>query len=94
MEQLHAIVHGRVQGVNFRYYTLQEARKRGLVGWVRNRPDLTVEVRAEGPRDQLEQFLAFLHRGSPSANVTRVQAEWLPASGTFTTFEIRYGSSD
>ncbi|MCS7056031.1 MAG: acylphosphatase [Thermoflexales bacterium] len=86
--RLHAIVRGVVQGVNFRYTTRREAQRLSLVGWVRNRPDGTVEVTAEGPRPQLEQLLDFLHRGPPMARVTAVEATWQPAGGEFTTFEI------
>lgn len=87
--QLHAVVHGRVQGVNFRYYTLQTANQLGLTGWVRNRPDRTVEVVAEGTPAALERLLAFLHSGPPSAHVTRVDVEWRAAAGAFDRFEIR-----
>jgi acylphosphatase len=87
-EQLHAIVHGRVQGVNFRYYTTLEAIRLGLAGWVRNRPDRTVEVRAEGSRSSLEALLQFLHRGPPSARVEKVSVEWLPATNQFRGFDV------
>ncbi len=58
--RLHAIISGRVQGVNFRYYTVQEAQRLNTVGWVCNSSDGTVEVMAEGPREQLEMLLTFL----------------------------------
>ncbi len=93
-QQLHAIVHGRVQGVSFRYYTMQEASRLRLTGWVRNRPDRTVEVRAEGPVSSLRDLLEYLHRGSPSARVTRVDTEWLPATHRFTGFAIRHHDTD
>ncbi|GIV78881.1 acylphosphatase [Litorilinea aerophila] len=90
MQRLTAIVHGRVQGVNFRYFTLQEARRLGLTGWVANRPDGTVEVVAEGPEDALASLERWLHRGSPAARVERVEVQWSPASGEFSRFQIRY----
>lgn len=86
--RLHAIVRGIVQGVNFRYYTRREAQRLLVTGWVRNLPDGTVEVTAEGSRAQLERLLDFLRVGPPMARVTGVEATWLPASGEFTTFEI------
>lgn len=92
-EQLHAIVFGRVQGVNFRYFTIQEAARIGVVGWVRNRADDTVEVLAEGTRAQLEQLIHFLHRGSPSAYVEQVDVTWRKASGEFSDFTVRYGTA-
>ncbi|MBN1178281.1 MAG: acylphosphatase [Anaerolineae bacterium] len=88
--RLHARVAGRVQGVNFRYYTARTAQSLGLTGWVANRPDNTVEVVAEGPQEALEELLAFLHHGPPSAYVTDVTPEWLGASGTFADFRVRH----
>lgn len=89
-QQLHAIVHGQVQGVSFRYYTVYAANEYQLVGWVRNLPDGTVEVTAEGPRPNLDRLLEFLHRGPPGAHVTAVDIKWLPASGQFTEFRVTY----
>ena len=88
--RLSAIVHGMVQGVNFRTYTRLQASKLGLVGYVRNRWDGTVEVVAEGERDGLERLLAWLHVGPRSAFVERVDAQWEEPRGEFTRFEVRY----
>lgn len=87
-QQLHAIVHGHVHGVNFRYSTLSEAHRLKLVGWVANVFDGTVEVVAEGPRAALEELLMFLHRGPSSAYVTAVDARWSAATGAFDRFII------
>lgn len=87
-EQLHAIIHGRVQGVNFRYYASITAIKLELTGWVRNLPDGTVEVTAEGTRAQLEQLVSFLRSGPPSAEVTNVDVRWLPATGSYSDFRV------
>ena len=87
-ECLHAIVHGRVQGVNFRYYTQLNAQALALTGWVANRPDGTLEVMAEGARPALDQLLAFLQRGPSHARVERVDAEWLKPGGRFTRFQV------
>jgi acylphosphatase len=89
-EQLHAIVHGGVQGVNFRSNTQVQAARLRLAGWVRNRADGTVEVLAQGPRQALEQLLQFLHRGPSMASVTHVQAEWGAAETTLGKFEIKW----
>jgi len=88
--RLHAIVEGRVQGVNFRYHTVRIAHRLGLTGWVANRWDGSVETVAEGPRPALQEFLAFLHRGSPAAVVTRVNARWEEPTGEFDDFRVRY----
>lgn len=87
--QFHAIVHGRVQGVGFRDTTQWHASELGLTGWVRNRMDGTVETVAQGSRTVLDQFLAFLHQGPPSARVTSVDVTWQDAAETFDGFGIR-----
>ena len=86
--QLHAVVSGLVQGVSFRYYTQREARGLGLTGWVRNRPDGSVEVLAEGDKRQLDELVAFLNYGPSMAVVERVDVAWQPASNAFQDFEI------
>jgi acylphosphatase len=89
-QRLHAIVRGRVQGVNFRYTTQAEAARLGLTGWVRNLRDGSVEVLAEGPRPALDQLHTFLQRGPPAAAVSEVRAEWSPATGEFRDFDLRW----
>lgn len=89
-ERLHVMLRGRVQGVNFRYFTRQEASRRKLSGWVLNRSDGGVEVVAEGPRPALEGLLAFLRQGPPSASVGDLQSTWSKATGEFAQFEVRW----
>lgn len=88
---LSATVYGRVQGVNFRYFVRNIARKLGLKGYVRNlsRGD-AVEVQAEGDKKQLDELLERLKVGPPGAWVEKVQADWLEYSGQFDDFTIRY----
>jgi acylphosphatase len=88
--RLHAIVHGRVQGVGFRAYTQHEAISLQLCGWVRNNSDGTVEVVAEGPKTALDRFLHYLQTGPPCASVTRVESSWGSYSGEFVHFSVRY----
>ncbi len=87
--RLHALIHGHVQGVGFRYFVQDRALALGLVGWVRNTFDGDVEVVAEGPRPRLEALLDHLRRGPRAAVVMGVDVEWSPASGEFRRFEIR-----
>ena len=91
--RLHVIVEGHVQGVGFRYFVEDVASSYGLLGWVRNRWDGSVEVVAEGPRNFLEQLLASLYRGPRAADVRGVAPEWLPPTGEFKTFSIRTSAS-
>lgn len=65
-------VHGRVQGVGFRYATRKEASRLGLQGYVRNEEDGSVFIEAEGEESALETFLQWCHRGPPMARVDRV----------------------
>jgi len=88
--RVHATVHGHVQGVNFRYYTTRTARRLGLMGWVANRRDGTVETVAEGKQSDLEEFVDFLHRGSPAARVEEVDVGWGSPKGEFEGFRVRY----
>lgn len=88
--RLHAIVYGRVQGVNFRYYTRRRAVDLGLAGYVRNLWDGTVEVVAEGRRPALDELLAFLRVGPRGSIVTEVSAQWPAPTSSFERFEVRY----
>ncbi len=87
--QIHAIVHGRVHGVGFRDFTQRRAAELGVTGWVRNQPDGTVEAVAEGDKETLERFIAYLWRGPSSARVVRVESDWHAATGRFSGFSIR-----
>ena len=87
--QLHAYLEGMVQGVGMRDYVRRQARRLGLVGFVRNLPDGRVEVVAEGPRERLEELLAYLEKPTVG-KVTRVEKNFYPASYRFTAFEVRY----
>jgi len=86
---LHATVTGQVQGVSYRYFVLEKAGKLNLLGWVRNRWDGSVEVTAEGKRQDLERLLQTLREGPPMARVTDVDFEWLSFTGEFDGFRVR-----
>jgi len=87
--RLHAIVRGSVQGVGFRYFALEAARRLGLAGWVRNRWDGAVETVAEGSRSALEGYLLALTTGPHGSHVDEVETEWLEASNEFQAFRLR-----
>ena len=87
--RLHAIVEGRVQGVGFRYFTLENANKHNLTGWVRNRWNRTVEVVAEGQREDSEKFLRTIQRGPRAFTTENVKFEWKTPTGEFNRFQIR-----
>jgi acylphosphatase len=86
---LNIRVHGRVQGVFFRDSAEQEAVRLGLAGFVRNEPDGTVYIEAEGGAQALNRFLNWCRRGSRSAHPDRVEAEE-DALQHFKSFSVRY----
>ncbi|WP_038057379.1 acylphosphatase [Thermodesulfobacterium hydrogeniphilum] len=90
MKRVHVFISGRVQGVFFRAYTEAEAKKLGVKGWVRNLPDGRVEAVFEGEDGAVDQMIAWCHKGSPHAKVTKVEVIEEPYKGEFTDFEIRY----
>ena len=88
--RVHAVVAGRVQGVGFRYTTIDQARRLGVRGWVRNESDGTVEAEAEGERAAVEALVRFLHRGPPGAWVQDVALSWKPHVGDLEPFHARH----
>ncbi len=73
METIHLEVHGRVQGVGFRWYVVEMARKLGLAGWVKNRPDGRVELAAAGTREALDKLAAAVRAGPRGARIEDVR---------------------
>lgn len=71
-----ARIYGLVQGVGYRYFALREARRLGIAGYVRNLADGSVEVSAQGPAAELDNFLEMLRQGPSGAQVSRVEVEW------------------
>ena len=69
---IRLLVSGRVQGVGYRYWTVEEARRLGLEGWVRNRTDGTVEILAIGEKDSVDRLAEACRLGPPAARVIAV----------------------
>ena len=82
-------VVGRVQGVGFRWFTRDAARREGLSGWVRNEPDGSVEAFAEGDREALDRFEVKLNHGPAGARVDAVDVVPQPATGQYVDFSTR-----
>ena len=89
LSRLQATVYGRVQGVGFRYFTLSIANELGLFGWVRNMPDGSVQLVAEGPKEQLNKFVSRLRIGPHSGHVDDFRHSWQAYRAEFDRFEIR-----
>lgn len=92
MEQVRAaaLIKGRVQGIWFRASTKKMADSLGLAGYVRNLPLRRVEAVFQGPRDKVDQALAWCHEGPAAARVDEVQVSWQEFEAELTGFEIRH----
>ena len=86
----HLIVTGKVQGVFFRAETQRAAGQFGVNGWVRNKPDGSVEAVVEGPELDVISLVNWCRTGPPLARVDRVDVSWETFQDEFATFDIRY----
>ena len=85
----HLVVRGRVQGVWFRGSMQEEAARRRLAGWVRNRNDGAVEAEVEGERAAVDAMLDWARHGPPGARVTDVAVAWIEPRGERGAFAVR-----
>jgi acylphosphatase len=82
------VISGRVQGVGFRYFTQETARREGVTGWVRNLPDGGVEALVEGEAQAVTRVERALRTGPRGARVDRVYVDDEPATGSYSTFSV------
>jgi acylphosphatase len=82
-------VSGKVQGVFFRASTREQARARGLGGWVKNMPDGSVEAVLEGPAEDVEDVVEWAHEGPKSATVEDIDVRWMEPKNDTRTFDVR-----
>ena len=82
------VVSGRVQGVGFRYFTQDTARREGVTGWVRNLPDGRVEALAEGDADAVMRLERALRTGPRGARLDRVYVDDEDPTGKYATFSV------
>ena len=87
---VHMIAHGRVQGVGFRFYVRERAFPHGTKGWVKNLPDGTVEIHAEGEEEQLKGFMNNVKEGTYFGSVSELDVEWVEPENTYTSFNIEF----
>ena len=91
IKRFHVVVSGRVQGVCFRHYTVDMARKLGIKGWVRNLYSGEVEALVEGKKPGIDQMVAWLRQGPPMAHVRDMKVTEEPSiPGEFQDFNITY----
>lgn len=85
-----AVITGKVQGVYFRAETQAAAKQRNVLGWVRNRPDGSVEALFEGDEPSVNAMLEWCRQGSPFSRVHHVDVTWESYLGDFVRFDIVY----
>jgi len=88
MNEMLCVITGHVQGVAYRAYVQESATELELVGYVKNLPDGSVEVVAQGFPDILKSFVEYLHEGSLMAKVESVAVDWRTARRTYTEFSV------
>ncbi|MDG6244990.1 MAG: acylphosphatase [Methanolobus sp.] len=89
LSSANILVKGRVQGVYFRKFSVENARKLDLAGFAQNMPDGRVLVFAEGGRSSILKLIALLHKGPPMARVDDLEVAWSPFTGKYQDFSIR-----
>ena len=80
---------GRVQGVFYRASTVKEASRLGLTGWVRNEPDGSVVLEAQGAKEAVERLLDWARKGPPGARVAGLDSDWVEEMAGEATFRVR-----
>jgi len=83
-------VHGSVIGVNFRYYTNKLAKELGIYGYVKNCPDHTVEIQAEGAQHKLQKLLSWANAGPKDGRVDKADHQWQETKNEFDDFNVLY----
>ena len=88
IEEVRCIVRGKVQGVFYRDFVAKHARHLALTGYVRNLPNFTVEIVAQGYEDKIEKLIEHLRKGTFLARVSEVDVEWKKPQQKYGTFDV------
>ncbi len=90
MLQCIIIARGKVQGVFYRSETAKAAKALGLTGWIKNEPDGSVKITAQGSSEDLEKLVKWCHSGPPLAKVVKVEVEWEKENKNYKRFVVKY----
>lgn len=90
MQRVTITVHGRVQGVFYRDSTMRKARELGLAGYVRNLPEGTVEIVAQGPPTSLDDLIRWARQGPPAAVVSDLEMKYETPETGLSGFTVRF----
>jgi len=89
-EQRHIRIHGKVQGVGYRFFATRVARRLGLKGFIENNRDGTVEATVEGEKTAIDEWLEELKEGPRYAEVTKIDQETKDFSGKLPDFDVKF----
>jgi acylphosphatase len=89
-EQRHIRIHGKVQGVGYRFFATRVARRLGLKGWIQNNRDSCVEALVEGEKEAIDDWLNELREGPRYAEVTKIEQETKEFSGKLPDFDVKF----
>ncbi|HEY6842650.1 MAG TPA: acylphosphatase [Thermoanaerobaculia bacterium] len=89
-EQRHIHIHGKVQGVGYRFFATRVARRLGLKGWIQNNRDGAVEAMVEGDGTVIDEWLEELKEGPRYAEVTKIDQETKEFSGKLPDFDVKF----
>ena len=90
LSAVHLTAHGRVQGIGFRFFVRDLASSTGVKGWVRNLPDGSVEIHAEGEKDVLFDFIKEVKKGPYLGYVSELTTDWITPENIYTGFNITF----
>ena len=89
-ENRHIRIHGKVQGVGYRFYVTRVARRLGLKGWVRNLRDGSVESMVEGEKESIDEWIDDVREGPRYAEVTKIDQETRAFTGKLPDFDVKF----
>ncbi|MGC9489754.1 MAG: acylphosphatase [Thermovirgaceae bacterium] len=89
VKETYLRISGIVQGVGFRWRTLQKAKELGLKGWIRNRPDGDVDAVLQGDNEKIKAMIEWMERSPPHSLVQNIEVQWGKAEKLYADFMIR-----
>jgi acylphosphatase len=89
-EQRHLRIHGKVQGVGYRFFATRVARRMGLKGWIENNRDGTVEALVEGEKKTIDEWIEEIREGPRYAEVTHIEQESKDYTGRLPDFDVKF----
>lgn len=89
-ELRHILIHGKVQGVGYRFFATRVARRLGLKGWIQNNRDGTVEASVEGEKTVIDEWVEELREGPRYAEVTQIDQESKEFTGRLPDFDVKF----